>query len=414
MTAFASGLPIRSVALFSPAWPAGEVANGIVSYVAVMRNALRRLGVSPIVLATRLDSAPESGVLPLDRELSGESAAAWKRFESAVCQRIDPERARAVHVDRAIAHVLENRGSDVSLIEMEESFGWARRVARRGVVPVVVRLHGPWFLNGPARGVPVDARFRRRDRAERQGLLAASAISAPCRDVLERTQRHFELPLEDAAVIPNPIEPVPAAAQWHLAASDPGEIVFVGRFDRHKGGDRMIEAFARVAAERPDTRLTFVGPDPGLVDPRGRRWTLEEFAQECLGSARPRLRWLGLQPSDRVRELRRRARVVVVASRYENFPYAALEAMAMGCPLVSTRTGGLSEVVEDGRNALTCEPNDPAGLSRCILALLADGELAARLGAQALRDSRERYDPDVVARATLDFYRGVLARTRAA
>jgi glycosyltransferase involved in cell wall biosynthesis len=412
MIALAPEPQIQSVALFAPAWPAGEVANGIVSYVSVLRDALRRVGVSAIVLASRLDSRPEAGVLPLDEELKDASIWRWRSIESALRRRIDPERTRAIQVDSAIARALGRGGSEVSLIEMEESFGWASRVARRRVFPVVVRLHGPWFLNGAARGVPIDARFRRRDRAERGCLIAASAVSAPCRDVLERTRRHFELPLEDAVVIPNPIEPVPESARWRLDASDPAEVVFVGRFDRHKGGDTLIEAFARVAAERPKARLTFVGPDQGVVDPRGRRWTLEEFAADRLGSARSRLRWLGRQPSDRVQELRRRASVVVVASRYENFPYAALEAMAMGCPLVSTRAGGLVEVVEDSRNALTCEPNDPAGLSRCILALLDDGPLSARLGAQASRDSRERYNPDVVARATLDFYRDMLARTR--
>jgi glycosyltransferase involved in cell wall biosynthesis len=412
MSALASERQIRSVALFAPAWPAGEVANGIVSYVSVMRDAFRRVGVSALVLASRLDSKPEAGVLSLDEERPDAPAWRWKHLERAFYRRIDPERARAIQVDSAIAQVLARPENDVSLLEMEESFGWPTRVARRGVVPVVVRLHGPWFLNGAANGVPIDARFRRRDRAERLGLISASGVSAPCLDVLERTRRHFELPLEDAVVIPNPIEPVSDAARWRLDACDEGVVLFVGRFDRHKGGDTVIEAFARVAAERPGVRLTFVGPDRGAADPRGRRWMLEEFAADRLGSIRSRLQWVGRQPWDRVRELRRRARVVVVASRYENFPYAALEAMAMGCPLVSTRAGGLAEVVEDGRNALICEPGNPNDLSRCILALLDDDSLSARLGTQACRDSRDRYDPDVVARATLGFYRDVLASRR--
>jgi glycosyltransferase involved in cell wall biosynthesis len=231
--------------------------------------------------------------------------------------------------------------------------------------------------------------------------------------VVERTRAHFELPLEDAVVIPNPIAPVREASRWRLATSDPDELLFVGRFDRHKGGDVVIEAFARVAAKRPSTRLTFAGPDLGVVNAIGTRWTLEQFAADRLGAARSRLDWLGPQPRGQIEELRRRARVVVVASRYENFPYTALEAMAAGCPLASTHAGGLAEVVEDGRNALTCIPDDAEALADCILRLFEHSELSARLGEQALRDSQDRYDPRVVARSTLDFYRDVLDRTGA-
>jgi glycosyltransferase involved in cell wall biosynthesis len=403
-------IPIGSVALFVPAWPPGSAASGIVSYAAVMREALRELGVGMLMLPNTLYAEPGDEVASLDEPL--ERGSCWARGERRFWQRIDPERAQAKRVASGIAHALGRRPG-ISLVEMEETRGWASQVARRCDVPIVVRLHGPWFLNGPANGVPIDARFRRRDRAERLGLLAANAISAPCRDVLERTRAHFGLPLEDAVVIPNPIAPVSDAVRWQLAASDPNELLFVGRFDRHKGGDVVIEAFARVAAKRPQVRLTFAGPDLGAVDSGAKRWTLEQLAADRLGDTRPRLQWVGPQPRDRIGEMRRQARVVVVASRYENFPYTALEAMATGCPLVSTRAGGLAEVVEEGRNALTCIPDDAEALAGCILRLLEDSDLAARLGAQALRDSRDRYDPQVVARSTLAFYRDVLDRARA-
>ena len=402
---------ISRVAFLVPGWPPGNLASGIVSYVAVMRDALRELGVGTVVLANDLDAEPDAGVLSLDDGLR--QASGLDRVERWLWQRFDHERAEAKRVEIGVRRALGRQAGSVSLLEMEESYGWARRVARRLVPPVVVRLHGPWFLNGMANGVPADGRFRRRDRAERVGLLAASGISAPSRDVLERTRKHFELALDEAVVIPNPVAPVVGDMRWQLVASDPDEVLFVGRFDRHKGGDVAIEAFARVAAKRPATRFVFAGPDLGVVDSDSRRWTLEEFAADRLGEARTRLAWLGQQPRERVRELRGRARVVVVASRYETSSYTTLEAMAAGCPLVSTRAGALVEAVQEGRNALTCMPGDPGALAACILQLLDNAELCARLGAQALRDCRDRYDPQGLARSTLAFYRDVLDRAQA-
>jgi glycosyltransferase involved in cell wall biosynthesis len=307
-----------------------------------------------------------------------------------------------------IATALQKLSSQgVGLLEMEESFGWARDVARAHIAPLVVRLHGPSFLTS-ANGLE-DARARRRDKAEGLGLRAADGVSAPSRDVLERCRRHFELPLDRAVVIPNPISPVAEGGRWNLAESDPDEVAFVGRFDWNKGGDVVIEAFGRLAASRPRTRLVFAGPDLGLRTDDGRAWNIESFAAARLASARPALQWLGHQPRERVDALRRHARVTVVASRYENFPYAALEAMAMGCPLVSTHAGGLGEVVQDGRNGLTCAPGDPIALAAAISTLLEHPNRAASLGESAARDVMERYAPADVALRTLDFHREIAA-----
>jgi glycosyltransferase involved in cell wall biosynthesis len=402
---------LSGVAFFAPAWPPGKVASGITTYVGVLRDELAALGVEPWVIAGELaEDSGDERVISLAAQ--GEPPG-WRPLQ-ALRRRVLSGYARDDRRVRGIVKALRRiSGRGVGLLEMEESFGWAREVARARVAPVVARLHGPWFLNGAAMGVPRDARFRQRDRDERRGLVAADAISAPCRDVLERSRRHFDLPLEGAVVIPNPIAPVPDPARWQLAASDPDDVVFVGRFDRHKGGDMVIEAYAQVVARRPGTRLTFVGPDLGFRADDGRSWDIESFAADRLGPARPGLTCLGRQPLERVQELRRRARVTVVASRYENFPYTALEALATGCPLVSTDAGGLAEVVQDGRNGLTCVPGDPGALAAAILALLQDPDRAAWLGEQAARDVVERYAPADVARRTLELHREVAARWRA-
>ena len=57
------------------------------------------------------------------------------------------------------------------------------------------------------------------------------------------------------------------------------------------------------------------------------------------------------------------AAVVVVGSRYDNFPVTVLEAMAVGCPLVAPRVGGIPEIVEDGVNGLLYEAGNPADMA---------------------------------------------------
>jgi glycosyltransferase involved in cell wall biosynthesis len=122
-----------------------------------------------------------------------------------------------------------------------------------------------------------------------------------------------------------------------------------------------------------------------------------------------RFEWLGEQPFSALAALRRSALVQVICSRYETFGNVATEAMALGCPVVVSRVGGLAEIVQDGRNGVLCEPEDPQDVAAKLCMLLEDPGLAERLGHQAVADCGERHDPRRLAARTIAFYERVLA-----
>ena len=149
------------------------------------------------------------------------------------------------------------------------------------------------------------------------------------------------------AVIPNP-GPRPPAVGWQAGASR--RIVHVGRFERLKGSDVVLDAFAALAPRFPDVELAIVGPDLGMLRADGSLATFDEFLQArgYPAAVTARIRFHGALPTAEVAALRRTAAVTVVASRYENFPMTVLEAMADGCPLVATAVGGIPEMARDG------------------------------------------------------------------
>ena len=300
----------------------------------------------------------------------------------------------------------------MDVVEMEEAFGTARYVAAAKAMPLVVRLHGPAFLTQMADGAGRTAALRRRDRAERAGVAAADGVTAPSEAVLAAVREHWKLPLKHARVIANPIATVDAGREWMPKVAEEQLIVFVGRFDRLKGADVVIEAFVRVSGHVPGAKLTFLGPDMGMTDKDGQTRNFEEFVRDKIadGGQRARVQYEGRQSSERIEAVRRRSGVVVVASRYEVCPYVLLEAFRQGCPVVATRVGGIPEIVQDGRNGLLAEPGNAEDLAEKIMRLLKDRELAARLGRQAREDCTRRYNPEAIARETLDYYKEVLRR----
>jgi glycosyltransferase involved in cell wall biosynthesis len=396
------------VAFLTPAWPVDVATNGIVTYVDSIAAGLRRQGHTICILSAYTEgpkSVPD--MYPVDRE----QVSVLARIRDALTYRINPSAALREKFARALVNVtrraIAERG--VQLLEMEESFGFVQLVKPHLPIPVVVRLHGPHFANGPFLRVSTDAAFHQRVRDEGVGIAMADGVTSPSRDILEQTKEFYRLPLTDAEVIPYPGPAVSPERRWSLAECDRSCLLFVGRFDRHKGGDVVIDAFRKVAHRFPQIRLCFAGPDDGLTDDQGRYWTFAKYLEERAPDVAGRIDWLGRQPHSSLAEIRRKAFATIVGSRYETFGIVALEAMAHGCPLAATRTGGIAEIVEDGVNGVLARPGDPDDLASAILRLLEAPEFAAKLGRRAAEDAA-RYHPDAIARETALFHQSVLDR----
>jgi len=329
--------------------------------------------------------------------------APWGRKFKVICTE-----DRAGHCPR-----VEGAGG-VDLLEMEETFGLAGYVAEQVDFPVVVRLHGPWFLNGSANGVKQDHAFEKRVAVEGKAIEAAFAVTACSANVLEETRAYYNLELPNAAVIPNPSPAYSSDHRWSADDADPDTVLFVGRFDRHKGGDTMLLAFQQVAEQFPQARLVFIGPDPGIRHGSDEVVKFAEFAAKHLDeSVLQRIDYLGKMETTEIETWRRRAAVTVIASSFDNFPYSALESVAAGCPVVATRVGGIPEIVRDGETGLLVPPDDPGAMAEAIGRILSDVGLAARLGSAAAIDAEARFHPRAVVRETVTFYRDVIAKWKA-
>lgn len=406
----AVGNTAQRVALFAPDWPPERFANGIVTYAGIMRGALGDLGVEMLVVSS--DVAVE------DRAEFVFDLVDWRQFGPAelmfqrVQRRIDAKATAMRRARRSLGACLRHLATSrpIDLFEIEESFGLGSTALECIGFPTVARLHGPWFLNGRALGEVENAAFRRRDEREGRFIAQAHGVSSPSRDVLEQTREHFQLDLPHAQVIPNP---APETSRvWDPRSCEPDTILFVGRFDRHKGGDLAIDAFREVSKVRPNARLLFVGPDRGLVSPGGGCIGLPEYIQQQLPdpATRDRVEVFGHLDRQAIETLRTRAAVTIVPSRYEVAAMTVLEAMAAGSPLIVAEAGGLSELPERDRSGLLFQPGDVDALSRNVLSLLADPNRAAELGAEARRRCAQAFSPAVVAQQSRALYDDVVAR----
>ena len=177
-----------------------------------------------------------------------------------------------------------------------------------------------------------------------------------------------------------------SSALSRYGLQEDGYALFVGAIEPKKNLRRLIEAFFDADSTMP----------LALVGPKAWKWRQEVGeVQDSMGAeARGRLRILGHVASEDLRRLYAGARMLVFPSLYEGFGLPVLEAMRMGCPVLASGAGGLSEVC--GEAALITDPLDRVDMTRKIARLLGDRILRDELRAaglvQALRFSPEAYD----------------------
>ncbi len=140
-------------------------------------------------------------------------------------------------------------------------------------------------------------------------------------------------------------------------------------------------------------RLLFVGDGPERIP------TEQRVAELGLTD---RVVFLGNQ--EYVEDILPLADVLLLPSLHESFGLVALEAMAVGVPVVATRNGGTGEVVVDGESGFLRDPHDVPGMAEATRRLMTDPALAERIRAAALRRARERYRVEAIVPEYLKVY----------
>lgn len=223
---------------------------------------------------------------------------------------------------------------------------------------------------GMLKGLPVllaNRGMRRLEQATIDTYVPVSHAVAEDNQLLNRG-----LPVE---IIPNfvPDNAGVIAAEPHpfLSQLPPdGYLLFVGAFGRYKGLDVLLEAYAGLNSVPPLVIIGYQTPEYPIrtVDFPPHVLVLRDWPHTAVMQAWQRC-LLGIVPS----------------TWSDPCPTVAMEAMAVGKPLIAARMGGLIDLVIDGETGLLVPPGDVRALQAALMKLLTDAELRTRMGAAGQR-----------------------------
>lgn len=218
------------------------------------------------------------------------------------------------------------------------------------------------------------------------------------------THEQSGIPLEKLFAIPNGVvqesfEMSRGAFRQQLGLSDETPLIAaVGRLEKQKGMDYLLEAAADVSGGFPDAVLAIVGAGPDEE-------RLKERAGKLgLGDV---VRFIGWTPD--VPQILVDADVFVLASLWEGMPNVVLEAMAARCAVVATEVGGCPEIIIHEESGLLVPPAQSKALADSMRRLLADGKLRKRLAEDGRRRVEEKFSIGTMVESNENLYRRLVS-----
>ncbi|MDF2881504.1 MAG: glycosyl transferase group 1 [Clostridiaceae bacterium] len=172
-------------------------------------------------------------------------------------------------------------------------------------------------------------------------------------------------------------------------------VLFIGRHVFEKGIQLLIDTVPGILKSYPNAKFVIAGKGP---------MTEELEDKVCKMGFKEKVLFAGYMNDEERDKLYKVSNAAVFPSLYEPFGIVALEAMAAGCPVVVSNTGGLGEIVQHKVNGLKVTPGSLDNLRDNILEILFNDKLAEQFRENALNLVKEKYEWHKVAELTMGMY----------
>jgi glycosyltransferase involved in cell wall biosynthesis len=308
---------------------------------------------------------------------------------------------------RVYEKVLEIHEKDpIDVIEAPETCAQALLTFQRlqGVIKVT-RLHTPFFWVRHLNNMPETAEHLVRDQLEKLQTELSTCVTAPTLAMAEVVRNQWGTHGID--VIPNffnlkSYTPDLSVYRQHLEGLD--YLLFFGRLEYRKGAQVLVQALPAVLIRHPEISVVFVGSDSIY-----NAMSMKEYLRLQLAGYEDKITFIDNIAHASLYPIIERARLVVLPSLWENFPYVCLEAMSLGKAIVASNSGGFPEIVVDHKEGMLFPPGDAKSLEKVLLAALGSTDLTA-MGEKARMKSAV-FDTEKVVGKMLDYYRKAANKT---
>ncbi|GIW86299.1 MAG: hypothetical protein KatS3mg108_0623 [Isosphaeraceae bacterium] len=337
-----------------------------------------------------------------------ESSDAHPELAAWPVARRNLNRAAAVH--REVRRLAEVRSLDIVQAPIWDCEGtlcqldgpWKNVLSLQTTAAIAAALNPGWGASPAGQGALALERFT---------VQNAQWIHTISQEILDRVECDHAIRFERERVglVPLGVEDRPADAGLESKPSTGGlvHVLFVGRLEKRKGIDVLLEAATRLLRRRSDVAFHIVGDD-SLSGPDGQTYR-QRFETSTDPSLLRRVFFYGRVPEAELAAHYARCDIFCAPSRYESFGLIYIEAMRFGKAVVGCRVGGVPEIIDHEVCGLLVPPDDPEALAAALERLVADASLRASLGEEARRRFQDHFTRQAMVQRIESFYQKMIA-----
>ena len=247
---------------------------------------------------------------------------------------------------------------------------------------------------------------------ERFSLLAADEVVYPSTYLRDEIEKDLPQIRDYSRVVANPYQILQESNHERENLEKHG-FLYPAKIERRKGIEPLLSAFSRLWDSGLNEPLFLLGGD--WYDELNHCWMSEVIRHQYANYIKAKLLcWEGKQPPQVVMQKMSQVRAMILPSLLENYPYVVLEAMAAGCPVIVSQSGGHAEIIENGTHGFVFSHHKKGDLEdkiQSVLSLTTDEharivaaaqarvkqvsgyEIIAPQKEEALERTRERFQP---------------------
>ncbi len=303
---------------------------------------------------------------------------------------------------------LRQRAGEFDLVQDNQCLGYGLLMMERMGLPVLGTIHHPITMDRRLEMEHAETPWQRWSKSRWYAFTKMQTrVAKRLRRVITVSRNSYDDICRDHQVSPEKLFIVPVGVDPDLFVPIPGierkpnQIISTASSDVAMKGQRyLLEALAKLRADRPELKLVMVGR---LKEGSAAQRTIEQLGLQGA------VEFVSGISDERIVELYNESACAVVPSLYEGFSLPAIEAMSTGCPLVATTGGAIPEVAgPDGETCYMTIPGDSESLAAGIRRALDDPTGALRIGSAGRDRVINRWSWRHTAVRTVDHYRALL------
>lgn len=313
------------------------------------------------------------------------------------------EKGQANAAARVLAEIASRDGLDIT--EFPEYGGLSYYCPVSTGVATVVTFHTPTELVDSVNGVFPAPAQKRLYRFESKAISRADIYTSPSQALKTWVCEKYRIPESLVTVIRNPLDSSPIQ-KIHISSSGRSDfdILFTGRLERRKGAELILHSIKDILSIDQSISFTIAG-ETEIAHSQNYRHAIERILSS---EERKRVWFPGPLSRSKLLPLYQNSSLFLFPSLFENAPYALMEALAAGLPVIASDRGGIKEIIIHGKNGLLFSPDNPSDIVTHISTLFHNKQKASSLSQGAIETIRNDYDPDTIVGQHLALYQSVI------